>query len=370
MVSIAAVIWSPLAWIGSALVLYTLIALQMRYHERVEAWKRALKTVQVLLLATSRLGADAPDAVPDAAGYAVRLSRSLSRSLVARISPSIGSYGDWFALANVKHYYKAHAIVVRERAFLQACWLHCAALEADAVLARHLSATTHWCWAETGDELAIEDGIHPLLAAPVGLSIALQGRGAFISGPNGAGKSTFLRMVGLNLVLARAFGFCHARTATVPMQPVYASMQNEDSLLDGQSLYISELARARALLSAANGPHPGVCLVDEIFRKIHRATDAAVDLSSSATSYLKGANGTTGIKPDVVWDNVAGAPGLWADLTTKGQWGAHVRKYGAGFGEGIPILYERGKGVIDTTKLKPGAGFGFGLAEALIEGGK
>jgi len=104
--------------------------------------------------------------------------------------------------------------------------------------------------------------------------------------------------------------------------------------------------------------------------KIHRATDAAVDLSSSATSYLKGANGTTGIKPDVVWDNVAGAPGLWADLTTKGQWGAHVRKYGAGFGEGIPILYERGKGVIDTTKLKPGAGFGFGLAEALIEGGK
>lgn len=86
--SIAAVIWSPLAWIGSAVVLYTLIALQMRYHERVEAWKRALNTVQLLLLATSRLGAEAPDAVPDACGYAVRLSRSLSRSLVARISPA------------------------------------------------------------------------------------------------------------------------------------------------------------------------------------------------------------------------------------------------------------------------------------------
>ena len=273
--SIAAVIWSPLAWIGSAVVLYTLIALQMRYHERVEAWKRALNTVQLLLLATSRLGAEAPDAVPDACGYAVRLSRSLSRSLVARISPGIGSYGDWFALANVKHYYKAHAIVVRERAFLQACWLHCAAFEADAVLARHLSASTHWCWARTGSELVIEDGIHPLLAAPVGLSIALQGKGAFISGPNGAGKSTFLRMFGLNLVLARAFGFCHARAATLPMLPVYASMQNEDSLLDGQSLYMSELARARALLSAADGPHPGVCLVDEIFRGTNHVESVA-----------------------------------------------------------------------------------------------
>jgi DNA mismatch repair ATPase MutS len=43
-------------------------------------------------------------------------------------------------------------------------------------------------------------------------------------------------------------------------------MQNEDSLLGGQSLYIAELARARTLLAAAHGAHPVVCLIDEIFR--------------------------------------------------------------------------------------------------------
>jgi DNA mismatch repair ATPase MutS len=43
-------------------------------------------------------------------------------------------------------------------------------------------------------------------------------------------------------------------------------MQNEDSLLGGQSLYIAELARARALLARARGEQPVVCLVDEIFR--------------------------------------------------------------------------------------------------------
>jgi DNA mismatch repair ATPase MutS len=43
-------------------------------------------------------------------------------------------------------------------------------------------------------------------------------------------------------------------------------MQNEDSLLGGQSLYIAELVRARALLARARGERAVVCLVDEIFR--------------------------------------------------------------------------------------------------------
>lgn len=44
-------------------------------------------------------------------------------------------------------------------------------------------------------------------------------------------------MLGLNLVVAHGFGFCYARRAQLPLLPVYASMHNEDSLADGQSLY-------------------------------------------------------------------------------------------------------------------------------------
>jgi DNA mismatch repair ATPase MutS len=46
---------------------------------------------------------------------------------------------------------------------------------------------------------------------------------------------------------------------------VRASMQNEDSLLGGESLYMAELRRARELLQAAGQP-AGVCLIDEVFR--------------------------------------------------------------------------------------------------------
>ena len=277
LVSIAALVLSPLAWIPAAAAMYLLMALQMRYHEQVEAWSRSLNTVHLLLAASAGLEDEAHGERPGAAQHAGRLQRSLARSLVARMSPGIGAYGDWFALANVKHYFRSHALVLREGAFLRACWLRCASLEADAALARRLALRPDWCRAErsAGRSLAIDAGTHPLLAAPTGLSLALDGQGAFISGPNGAGKSTFLRMLGLNLVLARAFGICHARSARLPMLPVYASMQNEDSLQDGQSLYMSELARARALLAAADGPHRGVCLIDEIFRGTNHVESVA-----------------------------------------------------------------------------------------------
>lgn len=43
---------------------------------------------------------------------------------------------------------------------------------------------------------------------------------------------------------------------------------------------------------------------------------------------------------------------MWLDLTTAGQWAKHERQYGLQYGEGIPLLYERGVGI---TKLAPRA---------------
>ncbi|MFC1747382.1 RHS repeat-associated core domain-containing protein [Pseudomonadota bacterium] len=87
---------------------------------------------------------------------------------------------------------------------------------------------------------------------------------------------------------------------------------------------------------------------------IHRSVGESVDgvLSGSANNYFAGANGATGIQPDISWNSV---PGIWGDLTTSGSWASHVRKYESSFGEGIPILYERGVGVVDTFRLRSGA---------------
>jgi hypothetical protein len=271
MASVAAVILTPLAWLVAGFFLYQLIALQMRYHERLVAWDRAMNSLQMLLRTCSLLGMLKHPLLDDFTGaYALtgKINRSLSRSPALNLIPGVPAYLDWFLLANVNHYFKGIGIVELHREFLCECYARCASLEADIALSRHLLSVASTCWAEPSRDgaIVIEQAVHPLLGQPAALSIALQGKGAFISGQNGIGKSTLLRTVGLNLLVARAFGFCYASKAKVSMLPVYASMQSEDSLLGGESLYIAELQRAKELLAVAGGPHRGTYIIDEIFR--------------------------------------------------------------------------------------------------------
>ena len=261
MASLAAVTWSPLAWVATFALLYVLMGGQMRHADRVEAWQRSMTSVQMLLRAARTLGGK------DGAA-AGRLNRALSRSLVTTLIPGLRAYEDWFALANVKHYFKGVALVREHLPLLRECFDQVASLEADIALARHLLQAPAFCWAARSDAAAIslEDMVHPLLPHAQPLTLDMQGGGAFISGQNGIGKSTLLRALGINLIAARAFGFCYAKSARVPPLPVYASMQSEDSLLGGESLYMAELRRAKELLAAADGPHPGVYIIDEIFR--------------------------------------------------------------------------------------------------------
>jgi hypothetical protein len=266
--SLAAVAWSPFAWLGAGLALYWLMAIQMRFHERAGEWGRTVDALQLLLRTCSVLGARDHALLRDfaaGAGPAGRINRSLSR--LPELIPGSRAYADWFLLANVSHYFKSAAVVYDNLDFLRGCYTRCANLEADIALARHLLRTPA-CWAERRPDagLALEQAVHPLLEQAVPLTLELHDKGAFISGQNGIGKSTLLRTVGLNLVAARAFGFCYARRARVSGLPVRSSMQSEDSLLGGASLYMAELRRAKELLAAAQGPHPGVYIIDEIFR--------------------------------------------------------------------------------------------------------
>ncbi|OIJ39903.1 mutS domain V family protein [Massilia timonae] len=270
LLSLAALATQPLGWMLTLAALAPLMALQMRLHRPLEEWAAAIRALHALLRATSLLGGQGGQLLEPfvaARPRAERLHVRLARSLSLRMIPGALQYADWFAAANVVYHFKTRRIVHAERAFLRECYLACANLEADVTLARHLAAMERWCWAERGDArtLVLEGGVHPLMAQPVALSVTLQGKGAFVSGQNASGKSTFLRMVGLNAIAARAFGFCYATRACLPALPVRASMQNEDSLLGGESLYMAELRRAKELLDVAGQP-PGICLIDEVFR--------------------------------------------------------------------------------------------------------
>jgi hypothetical protein len=273
--SLALLVWSQFAWLGVGLALFFLLALQITFSEQIEQWERAMASLQWVLRVASVLGlraskTDAPLIAGFAAGRARagQVNRALTRWPMIDLVPGMRAYLDWFALDNLRHYFNSVTTLLLHRDFLRECYLLCANLEADLALARHLTQTPVLCWAERvdGHDIALAGMVHPLLAQAAPLSIALHGKGAFISGQNGIGKSTLLRSLGLNLIAARAFGFCYATSARVPLLPVYASMQNEDSLLGGESLYMAELRRAHTLLASSQGPQRGIYLIDEIFR--------------------------------------------------------------------------------------------------------
>jgi MutS domain V len=107
--------------------------------------------------------------------------------------------------------------------------------------------------------------VHPLVSIPSPLDFDNHERSLFVSGQNGVGKSTLLRALGLSLATYRAFGYAHAQDAVLPRVAVWSSMQTDDSIEQGRSLYMSELARAAQLLEASKSARP-MFLLDELFR--------------------------------------------------------------------------------------------------------
>ena len=104
--------------------------------------------------------------------------------------------------------------------------------------------------------------------------------------------------------------------------------------------------------TASHAAKEGTKIHKETARLLKEENGKASNLSSSAQSYFKGANKSTGKQPDTSWPGT----NICTDLTTAKEWNKHVKKYGSNFGEGIPILYERGKGIINSHKLKSGVG--------------
>lgn len=274
--------WWPL-WLGVIAGWLALMVVQVRWYDSAQQWDRSLHALQHLLRTHGQLATlDDPyaQAFRDGRARAAQINRAITRAPFEHLVPGAREYADWVGLKNIRHYFASRDVVLRQRDFLRDSYLLAAQLEADLALARHLAQTPRHCWAERGaGDVMLEQVVHPLLAGAAPLSVALRGQGAFISGQNGIGKSTLLRSVGLNVIVARAFGFCYADAARVPLLPVYSSMQTEDSLASGESLYIAELRRAQELLALAGGKvagdgaakndgvgAPALFIIDEIFR--------------------------------------------------------------------------------------------------------
>jgi len=131
--------------------------------------------------------------------------------------------------------------------------------------------------------LAIEDGRHPLIASDeaTGNGVHLTGdkRMWVITGPNAAGKSTYLRMVGVNLLLAQIGSAVCARDMRLCPVRLLTDVRIRDDLAKHESYFLSEVRRLRRMIVDAQTETPLLGLIDEPFRGTNSSERTAAGIA-------------------------------------------------------------------------------------------
>jgi len=147
-----------------------------------------------------------------------------------------------------------------------------AEFEALSSLACFSAAQPVKCYPKFAAEtiLTIEEGRHPLIEAATttgnGMHLTGQKRMWVITGPNAAGKSTYLRMVGVNLLLAQIGSAVCARDMTLCPVRLFTDVRIRDDLAKHESYFLSEVRRLRRMIVDTEVSVPLLGLIDEPFR--------------------------------------------------------------------------------------------------------
>ena len=131
--------------------------------------------------------------------------------------------------------------------------------------------------------LKIQDGRHPLIhsteAVPNSLELNTDTRTWVITGPNAAGKSTFVRMVGMNVLLAQVGSAVLARAMTLSPLRLITDVRVRDDLAKHESYFLSEVRRLRRIVTDRDTTTPLLGLIDEPFRGTNSPERVAAGVS-------------------------------------------------------------------------------------------
>ena len=118
----------------------------------------------------------------------------------------------------------------------------------------------------SGPEIEIIDGRHPLIVDAVPNTIKLLRGGIILTGSNMSGKSTFLRMLGVNALLAQTISTCLATSYKASLLKVLTSISPSDNIMGGKSYYLGEAEALLRIIKSSQDNIPSLCMIDEIFR--------------------------------------------------------------------------------------------------------
>lgn len=239
----------------------------------------------------------AAEVLPDA-GDLGRLRTALREMLDSGALRCIQRRSGWsehggmgYALINAVALTDAHAAlsmardVLPHRAVLLAGISAVAELDAAVSVGCFAAEQPLRCYPEPHEttRLEIEDGVHPLLpperAVPNGVSLDAGCRLWLITGSNMAGKSTFLRMLGVNVLLAQIGSAVCARSMRWTPARLITDLRARDNLAASESYFLSEVRHLRRLVVPQPGDGPILGLIDEPFRGTNSHDQSAASVA-------------------------------------------------------------------------------------------
>jgi hypothetical protein len=212
--------------------------------------------------------------------------------------PSLSTWLEWAglhgvirAVLNVMVFFDLHIAeavlsrVVPNRNVLLCGLSSMAELEALCSLASFSAELPVACYPQPveGTSLRVQDGRHPLIleqdVTPNSIHLDAETRTWVITGPNAAGKSTFVRMVGINVLLAQIGAAVGARQMTWSPVRLITNVRIRDDLARHESYFLSEVRRLRRLILDPGGDAPVFGLIDEPFRGTNSQERAAAGIA-------------------------------------------------------------------------------------------
>jgi DNA mismatch repair protein MutS len=184
-----------------------------------------------------------------------------------------------------------------------------------------------WSYPIPGSEFRVAGLVHPFLAVaavPNDLELDDATRVCYITGPNMAGKSTFLKAIAIAVLLAHLGCGVPATSMELPIvATVFSSVQIADNLSAGESFYLAEVRRIRALAQALRNHGSIVAVIDEPFRgtNVHDAADATLAILTRLAAQPRAltliASHITEVVPAIVEDPRIRLLYFAADATTE-----------------------------------------------------
>ncbi|WP_294581366.1 hypothetical protein [uncultured Thomasclavelia sp.] len=113
-------------------------------------------------------------------------------------------------------------------------------------------------------KIIIKNGYHLLIKNPVKNSVVIDNN-AIITGSNASGKSTFLKMLGANLLLAKAMNIAFSERFQYYPFALITSIHMKDDLENGYSFYVQEIKRLKKITNRAKS-ECCLVLIDEILK--------------------------------------------------------------------------------------------------------